>query len=167
MRVRVGTNDEDGPKRQNSILSFGPLVCVLFFFRVLFILTYSFFFLVLSTLSHNKQPPWQPNDAPSPHEQHTTTTAPPQLNDEGAARRWATASLNGRLEKCRISSPRYVSLFFFLFFILLMIYLLTAKLHQHQHQHLAPNDTNGKKGPNDGFIVRALGSFFLFFTTFY
>ena len=45
---------------------------------------------------------------------------------------------------------------FFLFFILLMIYLLTGKLRQHQHQHLAPNDTNGKKGPNDGSVVWAL-----------
>ena len=59
--------------------------------------------------------------------------------------------------------PQVCFSFFFLFFILLMIYLLTGKLRQHQHQHLAPNDTNGKKGPNDSFVVWALGSFFFCF----
>ena len=51
--------------------------------------------------------------------------------------------------------------FFPFFFILLMIYLLTGRLRQRQHQHLAPIDINGKKGPNNGFVVWALGFFFL------
>ena len=150
-----------GPNDETEFRCLGLWYVSFFFFRVLFILTYSFFFLVSSTLSHNKQPPQRPNDAPPPHEQHhhhsTTTTE---------RRRCSKETSDGKPERqardvSRLE-PQVCFSFFSFFFILLMIYLLTGRLRQCQHQHLAPIDTNGKKGPNDGFIVWALGSFFFF-----
>jgi hypothetical protein len=116
MKVQGGlewsATTKTGPNDETSVSSFGPLVCVFCFCLSCFINSI-FFFIYFSSI-YTITTTTTTNDAPPPHEQHGTSTVPPQPNDEGCGEE--TSNDSGGLETRHVSSPRYVSHFFSFFF---------------------------------------------------